>query len=262
MAKTENGKEKKDFFTMVMIVQGIICAILIALMLISARSDGKFARIMKNGYLEFMSTDFSKEDFSDAFKNLENYAAVFFEETETETGTVAVFDEAEEASEEITQPEMPTGGVDMEFSSLETLEGVCFDDVDTGLKMSEPLKDYVITSSFGYRVSPVSGETGIHTGLDMAAGYGQSIYAAADGTVADSAWDNSYGNYIKIRHKNNTVTIYAHCSHLCVSEGEKVKKGEKIAEVGSTGASTGNHLHFEIRKDNIRINPEYVLFGT
>ena len=129
------------------------------------------------------------------------------------------------------------------------------------MDFSEPLKDYEITSDFGYRVNPVSGETGIHTGIDMAADYGQLIYAAADGVVVDSAWDNSYGNYVKIRHADNVVSIYAHCSKLIVSEGEKVKSGDRIARVGSTGASTGNHLHFEIRKANIRINPGYILFG-
>ena len=260
MAKVKTGKEKKDFFTIVMIVQSIVCAILIAFMLLSARSDGKFAQIMKSGYVEFMTTDFSGEDFSDAFKSFKDYAAVFFNEKETET--VAVFNESEKISEEQTQEEMPTGGIDLEFSSLETLEGICFDDVDTGIEMSVPLKEYVITSPFGYRFSPINGETGVHTGLDMAADYGQSIYAVADGIVVDSAWDNSYGNYVKILHANNTVTIYAHCSSLCVDEGEKVSAGDRVARVGSTGASTGNHLHFEIRKDNIRINPEYQLFGV
>lgn len=260
MAITETGKEKKDFFTIVMIVQSLVCAILVVLMLLSARSDGKFAQIMKNGYLEFMITDFTGEDFEDAFRSFREYVAVFLEENESET--VAVFNESEETSEIQTQEELPTGGIDLEFSSLETLEGISFCDVDTGIEMSLPLEEYVITSPFGYRFSPLSGETGVHTGLDMAADYGQSVYAVADGIVVDSAWDNSYGNYVKIQHENNTVTIYAHCSSLCVDEGEKVLAGDRIARVGSTGASTGNHLHFEIRKDNIRINPGYELFGT
>lgn len=259
MAKIEKGNDKKDFFTIVMIVQSAVCAVLVVLMLLSARADGKFAKIMKNGYLEFMSTDFTGKDFEDAFRSFKDYVAVFIEENESET--VVVFNEAEEISEILTQEELPTGGIDLEFSSLETLEGISFDDIDTGIEMSLPLEEYVITSPFGYRFSPLSGETGVHTGLDMAADYGQSVYAAADGIVVDSAWDNSYGNYVKIQHKNNTVTIYAHCSSLCVDEGEKVMAGDRIARVGSTGASTGNHLHFEIRKDNIRINPGYELFG-
>lgn len=260
MAITQKGKEKKDFFTVVMITQAVVCAVLIAFILFSVKSDGKFARIMKEGYLKFMTTDFTAEDFSEAFKTVKDYAVVFAEKNEPSTAGVA--EESEEISEEKSSKELPTGGIDLEFSSLETLEGISFEKVRTAFEMTEPLKDYVITSQFGYRVSPVSGETGVHTGLDMAADYGESVFASADGIVVDSAWDNSYGNYIKIQHSNNTVSIYAHCSKLCADEGEKVKKGEKIAEVGSTGASTGNHLHFEIRKDNIRINPGYVLFGV
>lgn len=253
----QKAKDKKDFFTIVMITQSIVCAVLIVFMLFSFKNGGKFAEIMKNGYLKFMITDFTAENFSDAFRTVKDYAVVFAEKSEQ--SVVSVFSEMRD--DEITE-ELPTGGKDLEFSSLETLEGISFEKIDIGVEMIEPLKDYVITSPFGYRVSPVSGETGVHTGLDMAADYGEPVLAAAEGIVVDSAWDNSYGNYIKILHSDNTVSIYAHCSYLCADEGDRVDMGEKIAEVGSTGASTGNHLHFEIRKDNIRINPEYVLFGV
>lgn len=258
MVKAHGGTEKKDFFVSVMIVQSVVCAILVIFMLLSARSDGKFASLMKEGYLKFMTADFSGEDFSEAFKNVSEYVAVFAEDDAQQAE--AVF--ADTAQEETSEAEPATGGVNLEFSSLETLEGVSLENVRIDFEMIEPLDDYEITSSFGYRVSPVSGETGIHTGLDMAAPYGTPIYAAADGTVVDSAWDNSYGYYVKVLHSDHTVSIYAHCSALCADAGDEVEQGEKIAEVGSTGASTGNHLHFEVRKDNIRINPEYILFGV
>ena len=164
------------------------------------------------------------------------------------------------AAEDESETHLVAGGEDLEFSGLDTLEGICFDRYKLAFDIALPLNDYSITSGFGYRIGPLTGEPGIHTGLDMAAPYGTSIRAAADGTVADAAYDSSYGNYVKLRHDDNTVTIYAHCSSLCVSEGETVSRGDKIAEVGSTGSSTGNHLHFEIRKDNIRLDPEYVLF--
>lgn len=257
MVKEHGGKEKKDFFIIVMIVQSVVCAILVVFMLISARSDGKFASLMKEGYLKFMTADFSGEDFSEAFKNISEYVAVFSEDDTQQAAEVF----ADEAEVEISETEPATGGVNFEFSSLEALEGVSLENIAVDFEMAEPLEEYEITSLFGYRVSPVSGETGIHTGLDMAAPYGTPIYAAADGTVVDSAWDNSYGYYIKLRHSDNTVSIYAHCSTLCADAGDEVEAGDKIAEVGSTGASTGNHLHFEVRKDNIRINPQYILFG-
>lgn len=257
MVKSYSGKEKKDYFTGIMIAQCVVCAILVVFMLVSAGSDGKFASLMKEGYLRFMTADFSGEDFSEAFKNISEYTAVFSENKSQQAQSVF----SENTTQEEISDEPATGGVNLEFSSLETLEGVSLENIEISFEMNEPLDDYEITSRFGYRVSPVSGETGIHTGLDMAAAYGTPIMAAADGTVVDAAYDNSYGYYVKILHKDNTVSIYAHCSSLCSDAGDEVKQGEKIAEVGSTGASTGNHLHFEVRKDNIRINPEYILFG-
>lgn len=259
MAKIQNEKEKKDYFTVVMITQSIVCAVLIAIMLLSVKSDGNFFRIMKKGYLDFMTSDFSDEDFSEAFKTVKEYVAVFAQEEASEAPSTVNATEISSEPESFVEEEIPTGGVDIEFSALDTLEGICFDTVDVGLDMIVPLKEYRLTSPFGYRINPVSGVPGIHTGTDMAAPQGTSIYAAAEGTVITSAWDNSYGYNVKILHDNNVVTVYAHCSRLCVKEGDTLKQGEKIAEVGSTGNSTGNHLHFEIRKDNIKVDPRYLL---
>ena len=247
MMRTVKENEKKDYFTVVMAVQSVVGVILIVAMLLSLRGDGKVATIMREGYIEYMSDEFTAEEFSEALNGISDFSSVVAAGINSDVAAVM--------SENNTDEIPAKGGVDLEFSSLETLEGISFDDVDAGFSMIYPLDDYILTSDFGYRVGPISGEPGIHTGIDMAADYGTDISAAADGTVTDARWDSSYGNYVRILHKNNTVSIYAHCSVLCVDEGEYVRSGDKIAEVGSTGASTGNHLHFEVRKDNIRINP-------
>lgn len=240
MMKTSKETENKDFFMPVMVTQTVAAIILIAAMIISFTRGGRFVELMSKGYTELMSADYKAEDLSEAVSR------------------VAVF--SQDAIEEFSKNgQIARGGVDIEFTSLEMLEGISFEQIDAGFTMIYPLKDFEITSGFGYRISPVSGNAGIHTGLDMAADYGNDISAAADGTVLDARWDDSYGNYVKLQHQNNTVSIYAHCSRLCVDEGERVSAGEKIAEIGSTGASTGNHLHFEVRKDNIRINPYNLL---
>lgn len=254
MVKREKGKEKKDYFTNVMIVQAVVCAVVIAFLLFSASSDGKFASVMKTEYEKLMSGDFSSEDAEDAFQSVKEYAAAFSSDAVQETST-----ESEILNE--TDSSYIGGGADMEFTSLDTLEGICFEPYIVDFPYVMPLDNYKVTSFFGYRISPVSGKAGIHTGIDLAAGYASPIYAFAQGTVVDSAYDNSYGYYVKIAHDDNIVTIYAHCSKLCVKAGEEVNPGEKIAEVGSTGDSTGNHLHFEMRKDNIRIDPGYLLFA-
>ena len=114
-----------------------------------------------------------------------------------------------------------------------------------------PLPDaYSITSNFGEREDPYSGEASSHTGTDIAAPLGTPILAAADGTVtianATDPWGGSYGYYIKIDHGDGFETLYAHCSAICVVSGQAVQQGEVIGYVGSTGQSTGNHLHFEM----------------
>lgn len=114
---------------------------------------------------------------------------------------------------------------------------------------SKPVKNSIITSRYGYRREE------FHTGLDMAVSTGTPIYAAQDGKVIFSGINGNYGNLVKIEHKFGYVTYYAHCSKLLVKEGENVKRGQKIALVGSTGRSTGPHVHFEIRKNGNLLNP-------
>ncbi len=107
-----------------------------------------------------------------------------------------------------------------------------------------------ISSSFGWRVHPITGERRLHKGIDFAAPTGTPIFAAADGEVTDAGWtDGGYGNIVEIRHSDGSVTLYAHTHRVYVAKGQWVKSGQAIAEVGSTGRSTGPHLHFEIQPD-------------
>ena len=94
-----------------------------------------------------------------------------------------------------------------------------------------------------------------HQGLDISAGYGTPIYAAENGTVILARWYSDYGNCVMIEHDNGIVTVYAHASYIHVYEGQRVTQGEAIADVGSTGRSTGNHLHFEVRINGVCMNP-------
>ncbi len=108
----------------------------------------------------------------------------------------------------------------------------------------------ILTSTFGEQRSGYN-----HKGIDLAADTGTKIQAALDGTVSFSGVAEGYGNVVIIDHSNNLQTVYAHCSKLKVSTGNQVLRGQVIAEVGSTGDSTGPHLHFEIRVDGMPINP-------
>lgn len=113
---------------------------------------------------------------------------------------------------------------------------------------------YTITSFFGPRKHPITGIAGNHGGTDVRAGYGTKIKAARGGVVMTSTYNNSYGNYVVILHDNGESTLYAHMSKRAVSEGATVTQGQTIGYVGSTGSSTGNHLHYEIRVNGTRVD--------
>ena len=126
--------------------------------------------------------------------------------------------------------------------------------VGTGIFAWPFERDQYISSPFGTRVDPISGEIKTHGGTDIAAPLGTPILAAADGVVVTATWSNSYGYYVKIKHDDTYSTLYAHCSALYVSPGQKVKQGQVIADCGSTGYSTGPHLHFEVIKNSMRVD--------
>ncbi len=117
-----------------------------------------------------------------------------------------------------------------------------------------PAPNYTrISDDYGYRMHPILGVQQFHNGVDMAAPSGSPILAAYDGEVVAASYSSSMGNYIMINHGDSLYSIYMHASALYVSKGDVVSKGQKIAAVGSTGRSTGPHLHF-----GVRLNGEYV----
>lgn len=124
---------------------------------------------------------------------------------------------------------------------------------------SWPLQEAgTITSAFGYRTDPINGSVSYHSGVDIGMPSGTPILAAAYGTVtitnSTDSWGGGYGYYVKIKHNDTFDTLYAHCSKICVINGQQVKKGQVIGYVGTTGRSTGPHLHFEVWKNDSRTN--------
>lgn len=112
-----------------------------------------------------------------------------------------------------------------------------------------------VTSDYGNRLSPTAGASSNHKGIDIGADYGASIVAAADGSVAYAGYNSGMGNYVMISHGSGLYTVYGHCSALLVATGDTVTAGQAIAQVGSTGISTGNHLHFGVSKDGAYVSP-------
>jgi murein DD-endopeptidase MepM/ murein hydrolase activator NlpD len=124
---------------------------------------------------------------------------------------------------------------------------------------SMPAAVMLMSSGFGYRHDPFTGAGAMHSGLDFKGPTGTPILAAADGKITSAGVQSGYGNCIEITHANGLVTRYAHLSGFNVSLGQDVKRGVQIARMGSTGRSTGSHLHFEVRLNGQAINPRKFL---
>lgn len=154
-------------------------------------------------------------------------------------------DEEDKKQAEEVQPSAPQGVV-TDVPSLKNL-----------FHFIKPIEG-IVSSGFGSRESQYQNVTGAHTGIDLAADFGTHIKAAMTGTVTQVSTEGDYGNHIRIT-KDNVTTLYAHCQDIFVSEGQEIIEGQEIASVGSTGNSTGPHLHFEIRIDDNPINPAEVI---
>ena len=125
----------------------------------------------------------------------------------------------------------------------------------------QPVMGSELGSSFGWRIDPLTGRSALHTGLDYPALVGTPIYSAAGGIVVTQEYHGQYGNMIEVDHGNDLVTRYAHASRVLVKKGDLIKSGQKIAEVGNTGRSTGPHLHFEVLVQGVPQDPQKFLMA-
>lgn len=123
----------------------------------------------------------------------------------------------------------------------------------------EPVAGGNLGSPFGWRIDPMNGRSALHTGLDFPAGSGTAVLAAAGGMVVSQEYHPEYGNLVEVDHGNDLITRYAHVSRVFVKKGDLVKRGQKIAEVGTTGRSTGPHLHFEVLVQGVFQDPQKFL---
>lgn len=144
----------------------------------------------------------------------------------------------------------------VQYSSQNLPEHVSLEQAILGFEYCTPVCG-TLTSGFGYREHPVKGEQKFHYGVDLAADQGTVIGCFADGTVTAVGESNSYGKYCIVDHGGGFETLYAHCSRITASSGANVHRGEKLGEVGSTGIATGPHLHFELHREGVYLNPIY-----
>ena len=143
-------------------------------------------------------------------------------------------------------------------SNLSIAENCTFSPIYITADLHKPLKEYRVNSPFGYRIHPITRQLGFHKGVDLFSERNAPIYAALDGVVSISKFSKWKGNYIVLSHGNDLETCYCHCEKLLYQEGDVIKRGEPIATVGSTGDSTGPHLHFEIKYKGVYYDPKWL----
>jgi murein DD-endopeptidase MepM/ murein hydrolase activator NlpD len=163
------------------------------------------------------------------------------------------------------EPVEPVRAGDPNFKAL-FMSWAKLDQLEQGtvaIPSAEPVRGTNFTSGFGVRSDPFRGRAAMHAGIDLAGPIGTPIYATADGTVDRSEWNSGgYGNLVEIDHGHGIQTRYGHLAKSLVAAGQHVKRGQQIAMMGSTGRSTGSHLHYEVRIDGKAVNPVPFLQST
>ena len=189
-------------------------------------------------------------DNKDNISYIVKYETVLQDLIDTETAVANLYVEKEEEVTETTTTTTTLSSTTT-LGTVVTTSNISYSTPDIGITLIKPVSG-TITSRFG---SVSSIRSSVHTGLDIGASTGTPIVAAASGTVVFSGWKSSYGKLITIDHGNGVLTYYAHCSALYKSVGDYVNQGDTIAAVGSTGNSTGPHLHIEVRVNGVAYNP-------
>lgn len=244
MNENKKGKtqtKEKDYYVSVSVCQIVLCVMLSVVLAVFV----SFSDDTKNIVSELMMSELQYEDVSAAVSQYVDSAQSW-----------AVFGDSVSYSEQQNETQ-PMGGVDIK--TYEAEKNTSFSPYTVTAKITPPVENGRYTSGFGYRTNPITGEFTFHTGVDIAAPSGTPIRAAYNGTVTKVGEDSRAGKYIFLEHDDGFVTFYCHCSDIIAEKDSVIRQGEMIARIGSTGWSTGPHLHFEIRKDNIRLNPMWAL---
>lgn len=277
--RTKKETKNADGMNLVTVVQLVLCLLLgLSFFWMSKTSQSE---AFKSDLSKLMSWESFKSDASSVMGYVKDYLAEpveFFpvfgskkDQTESNAEQTTAENETNEVSESEsgseTAPETQAGTRQEDSVSLtekisagqKTVSLVKTDldyqSQDDTAKIVSPVSSTRYTSKFGYRINPITNTKAFHTGLDIAAPLGTKIKAAYNGTVSKTGEDSHSGKYIFLSHANGLETFYCHCSQIVAQEGAKIRQGETIALVGSTGWSTGPHLHFEIHKDGKRLDP-------
>lgn len=250
-------EKPRDFLLRVILTQSVLCVILALVAFAVMKIGGDRFESAKQSYWTLFSEDMERKELVETFKSVSSF--LFKPQdalSQSETTAPAEETSISATAAQSTESQDGAGGEDLLFPD----KNASFAPLTVSGSFCAPVAYTKVTSDFGYRINPVTGERGFHGGIDLAAPSGTCIYAAFSGQVTTVSYSEVRGNYVILTHNSVLQTVYCHCSEILVEEGAKIRGGEVIAKVGSTGQSTGPHLHFEVRLDSVRYNPAWLLF--
>ncbi len=258
-----NKKDKKDYYFPVVLSQ-TLCCFFILLVFFYVRGTA-FQPQLKEYYSLLLKEDFFSLELDKAVSGIKDYFtnggsafAVFGSRVEPYKQEADVKSDVSSDGQTATQ-----SNTSEESSLTEGLSAAATENKTVPLKLSYkkeekllfPLYEGRFTSYYGERTDPITEGSDYHMGIDIGADEGDRIRATNDGKVLSVSQDSRSGKYVFIDHGNDTVTFYCHCSEILVKKGDRVERGDTIALVGSTGYSTGPHLHFEVRIKDVSVDP-------
>lgn len=226
-------------------VQILLCLAVFAFVFFSRSINAPYLQELKDQYQVMLSqgVEFSTEN------SVARLASNFVSDLRVSAQDILSQLEAPTASESLGQ-----GGILPVTQTKSPPSGMSMDSYTLPETLHLPVSGYV-SSLYGFRKHPVTGQDDFHAGLDIAAAQDTPVFAVLDGVVIKTAWSNGRGNYIVIRHANGVQTLYQHLSCVLLRAGEPIQKAQVIGTVGSTGVSTGPHLHFELILNGMRVDP-------
>ena len=258
--KKTKEKSKTDYFVRLLLLQSFLSLMIVSGVFLASKISPNLFAEMKEDYIRIMQTDMSAGEIADKLKEAAEFVfkPVNFAQTAMSENIMTTYEvTSDETGEKIAVGEIINGSGGDDADSA---KGTSFDDYFVNANPVMPVNNARITSRFGYRTHPITGKNGFHTGLDLAAAEGTSVSAVYFGKVIKTGEDDSWGKYVIVEHSDGFETFYCHLSEIYAQKGAVIRQGETVGLVGSTGMSTGPHLHFEVRINGVRVNPELLIY--
>ena len=242
-------------------VQSISCAVVLLIVLIMRLVGGEAFHQLRESFNAAIMDNTFASTIASLFKGSDSSGTVSGDPSASDPASASSSSPSFQTGETSDVAEDTTsgmGGQDIQVSEPKVLyapEGATFVTLKSNRLAAKPLPEGTLTSYFGYRENPTQGGLSFHKGVDIAAPEGTPVAAMFHGVVTAAGTSSSYGNYVRISHGNGMEVLYAHCLEVLVQKDAVIRQGETVAKVGSTGDSTGNHLHIEVTVNGIAYDP-------